>query len=103
LECPQTEANENGMGCAGKDKSAPQQLLTMLLHLGTGLPWGFARGPGTGSEREQLGRMLIAQHGRSVSTRSLTHTPQAEGLASSTRGAVAFHESTGPIASRSFG
>jgi hypothetical protein len=58
LECPQTQANEQGMGCAGKDKSAPQQLLTMLLHLGTGLPWGFVRGPGTGSEREQLGRML---------------------------------------------
>jgi hypothetical protein len=57
IECPQTRANEKGMGCAGKDKSAPQQLLTMLLHLGTGLPWGFLRTEGTGSEREQLQRM----------------------------------------------
>jgi len=58
VECPRTKANEQSMGCAGKDKSAPQQLLTMLLHLGTGLPWGFARDAGTGSERQQLQRML---------------------------------------------
>jgi hypothetical protein len=58
IECPQTQANEAGLGCAGKPKSAPQFLLTMLLHLGTGLPWAFARTEGTGSERDHLRAML---------------------------------------------
>jgi hypothetical protein len=58
LECPMTLANEQALGCAGRNKTTPQQYLTMLLHLGTGLPWGFVRGPGGSSERSHLVRML---------------------------------------------
>jgi hypothetical protein len=58
VECPMTRANEKGFGCAGKRNSAPQQLLTMLLHPGTGLPWPWIRGHGRGSERHQLRRMV---------------------------------------------
>jgi len=58
IECPMTRANEKGFGCAGKKHSTPQQLLTMLLHLGTGLPWAWIRGHGRGSERRHLQRMV---------------------------------------------
>jgi hypothetical protein len=58
LECSNTAANEQDFGRAGKDKSAPQQFLTVLLHLGTGLPWAFRRGPARSSEREHLREMI---------------------------------------------
>lgn len=58
VECPMTRANEKGFGCAGKGKTTPQQFLTMLLHLGTGLPWAWIRGHSRSSERRHLGRMV---------------------------------------------
>lgn len=58
VECPMTAANEKAFGCGGRSKSTPQQFLTMLLHLGTGLPWGFLRGGACQSEREHLRRMI---------------------------------------------
>jgi hypothetical protein len=58
VECPMTQANEKQFGCAGKRKTTPQQFLTMLLHLGTGLPWGWQIGPGTSSERGHLTQMI---------------------------------------------
>lgn len=58
LETPHTEANEQGLGCAGREKSAPQVFLTSLLHLGLKLPWDFRTGPGTDSERAHLIEML---------------------------------------------
>lgn len=58
VECPMTRANENRFGCAGKRNSTPQQFLTMVLHLGTGLPWAWIRGHGRSSERRHLRRMV---------------------------------------------
>lgn len=58
LETPHTAANEQGLGCAGKNKTAPQVYLTALWHLGLGLPWDFRVGPGTASERAHLEAML---------------------------------------------
>jgi DDE family transposase len=47
-----------GLGCAGRDKTAPQVFLTTLWHMGTGLPWDYRVGPGTDSERTHLKRMV---------------------------------------------
>jgi hypothetical protein len=58
FECPRTVANEEGLGCAGKERSAPQIFHTHLQHVGTGLPWDFRLGPGTDSERRHLDEML---------------------------------------------
>jgi hypothetical protein len=58
VECPRTKANEEGLGCAGKSRTAPQLMLTTLYHMGTGLPWAFRVGPGTESERRQLDDMV---------------------------------------------
>jgi len=58
VECPRTEANEEGLGCAGKERTTPQLMVTTLYHMGTGLPWAFEVGPGTESERCQLGRLI---------------------------------------------
>jgi hypothetical protein len=58
IECSMTAANEEAFGCAGKKKSTPQQFLTMMLHLGTGLPWAFVRGEARSSEREHLRKMI---------------------------------------------
>ena len=58
VECPMTRSNEKGLGCAGKDKTAPQLFVTTLFHVVTGLPWGWVRGRGDSSERGQLRRML---------------------------------------------
>lgn len=58
IETGHTIANENGLGCAGREKSAPQVFLTTLYHMGTGLPWDFRVGPGTDSERRHLEDML---------------------------------------------
>jgi hypothetical protein len=60
LESPHTAANEAGLGCAGKDKAAPQLYLTTVWHLGLGLPWDFRAGPGTDSERHHLLDMVAA-------------------------------------------
>jgi Transposase DDE domain len=60
VECPRTQANEQGLGCAGRNKTGPQLFLTTLWHMGTGLPWDFRIGPGTASERRHLEEMLTA-------------------------------------------
>ena len=58
IEAPHTAANEQGLGCAGRDKTAPQVFLTTLWHMGLGLPWDFRLGAGTDSERRHLEEML---------------------------------------------
>lgn len=61
LNCPRTAANEQAFGCAskkGKSQGLPQQLLTLLWHMGTGLPWAWATGDARASERELLRSML---------------------------------------------
>lgn len=58
FECPRTASNEQGLGCAGREKTAPQVFHTLLWHVGTGLPWDFRLGPGTDSERRHLMQML---------------------------------------------
>lgn len=57
-ESPHTAANEVGLGCAGRKKTAPQVYLTTVWHLGLGLPWDFRVGPGTDSERHHLREMV---------------------------------------------
>jgi len=57
-EGPHTAANEAGLGCAGRDKTAPQVFLTTVWHLGLGLPWDFRVGPGTASERRHALEMV---------------------------------------------
>lgn len=54
FECPRTAANEAGLKCAGKTKTAPQIFHTTLLHLRTGTLWDFRTGPGTDSERRHF-------------------------------------------------
>lgn len=58
VQCPRTAANEAAFGCGGKKKSTPQQFVTTLLHLPTGVVWQFATGPATASERQHLRQML---------------------------------------------
>jgi hypothetical protein len=58
VECPRTAANEEALGCAGKERTAPQLFLTTLWHMGLGLPWDYRIGPGTASERRHLEAML---------------------------------------------
>jgi hypothetical protein len=57
FESPRTHANEKGLGCAGKSRTAPQIFQTTLLHLGTNSIWDFRCGPGTDSERRHLDDM----------------------------------------------
>jgi hypothetical protein len=58
IEAPHTRDNEVALGCAGKDKTAPQVFLTVLWHMGLGLPWDYRVGPGTASERIHLKSMV---------------------------------------------
>jgi hypothetical protein len=58
VECPRTAVNEKQLGCAGKARTSPQLFLTVLYHMGTGLPWDFRIGPGTDSERRHVEDML---------------------------------------------
>jgi hypothetical protein len=57
LGCPRTAANEAALGCAGKERTAPQLYLTALWHMGTGLLWDYRVGPGTASELRHLEEM----------------------------------------------
>lgn len=59
IDCPRTVANETGFGTAGKAGCSPQQLLTTLWHMGTGLPWAWIIGRAAASERDHL-RQLAA-------------------------------------------
>jgi hypothetical protein len=58
FECPRTVDNEEGLKCAGREKTSPQIFQTTLQHVGTGLPWDMRLGPGTDSERRHLELML---------------------------------------------
>lgn len=58
IETPHTADNEASLGCAGRAKTAPQVFLTLLWHMGTGLPWDHRVGPGTSSERAHLKSMV---------------------------------------------
>lgn len=58
FECPRSIANEGGLGCAGNERTAPQIFQTLLMHVGTGLPWDYRLGPGTDCERNHLFEML---------------------------------------------
>jgi Transposase DDE domain len=58
VECRMTAANEKAFGTAGKDKTGPQQFLTTVFHVGTGLVWDWRRGPARDSERGHLLQML---------------------------------------------
>jgi len=57
-EAPHTAANEEDLGCAGREKTAPQVFITTVWHLGLGLPWDFRIGPGTDSERNHAFEMV---------------------------------------------
>jgi hypothetical protein len=58
IDCPRTAANEEAFGCAGREKTGPQQFLTTIFHVATGLIWNYRCGPGTDSERHHLCGML---------------------------------------------
>lgn len=58
VECRMTAANEQALGTAGKSKTGPQQFLTTVFHVGTGLVWDWRRGPARESERSHLLSML---------------------------------------------
>lgn len=58
VECPRTAANERAFGCAGKKKTTPQQFITTIFHVATGLIWDWCRGRGDAAERTHLRRML---------------------------------------------
>ena len=60
VECPRTVANEEAFGYAGKDHSRPQQSLTAVLHVGTGLVWDWRRGVGRDAERKHLREMIAS-------------------------------------------
>jgi hypothetical protein len=66
IEAPHTADNEAGLGCAGKNKTAPQVFLTTLWHLGLGLPWDYRVGPGTTSERTHARQMIDSLPERSL-------------------------------------
>jgi len=55
---PRTQANQEVLGCAGKEKTGPQFLVTLLYHMGSALPWRWKIGAGTNSERGHLQSML---------------------------------------------
>ena len=58
VECPRTAANEAAFGCAGRNKTTPQQLVTAVFHVATGLVWAWRRGRGDAAERKHLREML---------------------------------------------
>lgn len=58
IDTPRTAANEAAFGCAGKKKTTPQQLLTTVFHLATGLIWDWRRGRGDAAERTHLREMI---------------------------------------------
>ncbi len=58
IDVPMTEANEQGLGVAGRKRAGPQMLLTVLFHVGSGLVWAWRRGVAKASERAHLLEML---------------------------------------------
>lgn len=60
INCPRTAANQAAFGCAGVDKTGPQQFVTTVLHVGSGLIWDWRRGSGKDAERNHLREMIAA-------------------------------------------
>jgi hypothetical protein len=59
FDCPRTAANEKEFGVSGKDKSGPQQLLTCIFHVASGMLWSWTRSGVMGlGEPTQLRQML---------------------------------------------
>ena len=58
IDCPRTVANEEALGCAGRNKTTPQVFLTSIYHVISGLPWDFRRGRADASERRHLLEMV---------------------------------------------
>lgn len=58
INCPRTAANERAFGCAGKQRTTPQQLLVTVFHVAGSMPWTWRRTRGDGSERDLLLKML---------------------------------------------
>lgn len=58
VECPRTAANEKAFECGGRDKTTPQQWVTTIFHVVSGLLWDYRKGKATASERSHLGQML---------------------------------------------
>lgn len=58
IDCPRTESNERAFGCAGRNKTSPQQFLTTVFHIPTGLIWDWRRGRGDAAERTHLREMI---------------------------------------------
>lgn len=59
FDAPRTIANED-LGFAGRDKSGPQMMAVLLVHLGVMLPWAWARAGARTAERTLLRSMLDA-------------------------------------------
>jgi hypothetical protein len=57
-DCPRTKANLEGLGSRGKDPLRPSLWLTMLWHVGTGLPWAWQVDKAAASEHAHLRQML---------------------------------------------
>ena len=82
IDAPRTLANEQAFGAAHcrtrrrgrhrravrKKTLAPRIWLTMLWHVGSGLPWNWTRGPSDSSERDHLKSMLACLPERSLLT-----------------------------------
>ena len=60
INCPRTSANQKAFGCAGVDKTGPQQFVTTVLHVGSGLIWDWRRGSGKDAERNHLREMMAS-------------------------------------------
>ena len=58
IDCVRSRANETFFGIAGCMNSGPQQLMTTLWHMGTGLPWAWRTGHSDESERSHLRQMM---------------------------------------------
>lgn len=58
VECPRTAANERAFGCGGKKKTTPQQWVTTIFHVASGLLWDWRRGRADAAERTHLRRMI---------------------------------------------
>jgi hypothetical protein len=58
IDCPRTAKNQKALGRAGRAGSGPQLYLTVIYHVGTGLPWAWRVGRSTASERTHLRQMI---------------------------------------------
>ena len=58
LECPRSAELERRLGQCGKGQAAPMLWVTALVHLRTGLLWGWRLGRATADERQHLRQLL---------------------------------------------